>query len=401
MGQKRIGRLKYRPVNVKETITQIKDTAELMLDLAYSSLLFKEKDFGEEVLELEAKMNELIFQSRVSVMLAARGMDEVQGLTGVLQVIDSAVEISDGGVELAKIQVADVGLPPSFLQTLHLLEETIASTVVPEGSKAAKTSVKKIEQETMMRVIAIKKSAGEWLINPLEAAAVSAKDKVIVKGPFQALEEFEVFVKGMHEVFPSLEEMRQPKILHEIREIIVEMMTLSQLSIDLAYSSVIFNSREIANEVASIEDNLEVLRGDLEVRVLEYAKTAKEVRELRGLLRIASASEKLSDASKDISDIVLGGVGIHPILLYAVKESDEMITRVEIGRKSELDGKTYGESDIEVKTGMDIIALKPKAGKWQFHPKGDVNLDAGDIIIAKGLREGEAKLHRMVRAKGR
>ncbi|MFQ5970496.1 MAG: potassium channel family protein, partial [Nitrososphaerales archaeon] len=209
MGLKKTGRLKYRPVNVKETIAQIRDTAELMLDLAYSSLLFKERDFGEEVLELEKKMYQLIFMGRVSVMLAARGMEEVQSLTGVLQVIDSAVEISDGAVELAKIHLADVGIPPAFLHTLHLPDETIAGSIVPEGSKAAKANVSKIEHETGMRVIGIKKAVGEWLINPSADTVVHAKDKIIVKGPFQTLAEFGVFVTGMHEAFPSLKELKE------------------------------------------------------------------------------------------------------------------------------------------------------------------------------------------------
>ncbi|MFQ5941876.1 MAG: potassium channel family protein, partial [Nitrososphaerales archaeon] len=213
---------------------------------------------------------------------------------------------------------------------------------------------------------------------------------------------FEVFCTGKHEAFPSLNELKEPKILRHIRETVIEMMTLSQLSIDLAYSSVIFNSKEIAHEVATIEDNLEVLRGELEEHVLNYSKTAQNVKELRGLLRIATVSEKISDASKDIADILLSGIGLHPILLYAIKESDEVITRVEIQERSQLDGKSIAESEIEVETGMDIIALKkPKIGKWQFHPKGDHKLEAKDIIIAKGLKEGEHQLHNMTRRKGR
>ena len=35
MGMKKSGRLKYKPVNVKEIIAEIRNTAELMLDLAY------------------------------------------------------------------------------------------------------------------------------------------------------------------------------------------------------------------------------------------------------------------------------------------------------------------------------------------------------------------------------
>ena len=389
-------RLRYKPASVKDTIAEIKDTAELMLDLAYSSILFKERDFSEEVLELEHKMDELIFISRASIMLAARGIEEIESLTGVLQIIDSSVMISSAAVDLAKIQLDNLGLPPAFLKSMHLLEETIASAIIPQGSEADDVSVDRLESETSMKVIAIKKPKGEWIINPSDDVIIKANDKVIVKGPYQALEEFDVFVNGKHEEFPSLEELKEPKILHMIREIIIEMTTLSQLSIDLAYYSVLFNSKEIAEEVSSIEDKLEELRAELELNVLSYAKQVENVNELRGLLRIAYSSEKVSDASKDIADIVLHGIEMHPILHYAVKESDEIITRIVIAKDSELDGKTFAESGIEVSTGMDIIALKKaRSNKWQFHPKGDVRLEAGDIIIAKGSNEDEEILRRL------
>ena len=402
MGLKRTGRLKYRPTTVKEIISQIRDTTELMLDLSYSSILFKEKHFGEEVIELENKIDELLFMGRASVMLAARGMEEVQSLTGVLQIIDSSAHISYGAVDLAKIHVSDIGMPSTFLHTMHLVEETLAGLTVPEESRAVKNSVHTLEQETGMRIIAIKRSAGEWIINPAGDVVLHKKDRIIAKGPFEALEELQVFCTGKYEMFPSLNELKEPKAVHIIRETVVDMMTLSQLSIDLAYSSVLFNSKEIAHEVAMIEDKLEVLRGDLEEQILKYAKTAEYLKELRGLLRIATASEKISDASKDIADILLSGVGLHPILLYAIKESDEVITKVEIEETSLLDGKSIAESKIEVETGMDIIALKkPKIGRWQFHPKGDHKLESNDVIIAKGLKEGDRRLHKLAKSKNR
>lgn len=400
MGMKKSGRLKYKPVNVKEIIAEIRNTAELMLDLAYSSILFKEKHFGEEVIELEKKIDEMIFMGRVSVMLAARGIEEVQNLASVLQIIDSSAHISYGAVDLAKINVSDIGIPSAFLHTFHLIEETLTSLIVPEKSKAVKISVQKIENVTGMRIIAIKTSTGKWTINPVGDVIIYTNDRLIAKGPFEALEEFEIFCTGKHEAFPSLNELNEPKILRHIRETLTEMMMLSLLSIDLAYSSVIFNTKGIAEEVAAIEDKLEILRSELEDHILRYAKIVENVLELRGLLRIASASEKISDASKDIADILLSGVGLHPILLYAIKESDEVITRIEIEEDSQLDGKSIGELDIEVETGMNIIALKkPKAGKWQFYPKGDHTLEAADIIIAKGLKEGDNKLRKLATGK--
>ncbi|MFQ5941491.1 MAG: potassium channel family protein, partial [Nitrososphaerales archaeon] len=178
--------MKYRPVSVKEIIAEIRDTAELMLDLSYSSILFKERHFSEEVIELEKKIDELIFMGRVSVMLAASGMKEVQSLTGVLQIIDSSAQISYGAVDLAKIHASDIGIPSAFLHTLHLFDETLASLTVPEGSKAVKVSVQKIEQETGMRIIAVKRSTGEWIINPAGDMITHSTDRIIAKGPFEA-----------------------------------------------------------------------------------------------------------------------------------------------------------------------------------------------------------------------
>jgi len=389
-----IKRFKYKPVNVKDAIAEIKDIVGLMLDLAYSSILFKELEFSEIVIELDDRLNELMFRARASVMLAARGIDEIEELTSVLQVIDSMALLGSAAKDLAKILLDNIGLPSAFLKSTHLVEETIVSTIIPNGSKACNISIADIENETSMRIIAVKND--EWIINPANDLIINANDKVIAKGPSQALVTFNIFIHDKHEEFPSLEELKEPKILRFIREIIIEMTTLSELSIDLAYYAVIFESKEIAEEVSGINDKLEDLRRELEVNLLTYAKQIDEVNELLGLLRIAYVSEKISSASKDIADMILFGIPMHPILSYAIKESDEIIAKIVIAPNSELDGKYYADAMIEVNTGMDIIALKKaNTNKWQFHPKGDIKLEANDIIIAKGFSEDEIILKRM------
>jgi uncharacterized protein with PhoU and TrkA domain len=389
-----IKRFKYKPVNVKDAIAEIKDIVGLMLDLAYSSILFKEPEFSEIVIELDDRLNELMFRARASVMLAARGIDEIEELTSVLQVIDSMALLGSAAKDLAKILLDNIGLPSAFLKSTHLVEETIVSTIIPNDSKACNISIADIENETSMRIIAVKND--EWIINPADDLIINANDKVIAKGPSQALVTFNIFIHDKHEEFPSLEELKEPKILRFIREIIIEMTTLSELSIDLAYYAVIFESKEIAEEVSGINDKLEDLRRELEVNLLTYAKQIDEVNELLGLLRIAYVSEKISSASKDIADMILFGIPMHPILSYAIKESDEIITKIVITPNSELDGKYYADAMIEVNTGMDIIALKKAStNKWQFHPKGDIKLEANDIIIAKGFSEDEIILKRM------
>jgi uncharacterized protein with PhoU and TrkA domain len=390
--------MRYRPSNVKDTIVQIRDVNELMLDFAYSSILFSEEHFGEEVLELMKTMEELIFSGRVAVMLSARGMEETKSLTGVLQFFDSSMQIGTVAVDLAKIELADIGLPRAFIQTLHFVEETLTGVIVPSDSKAVSTNVDDIEKNTGMRLIAIKKRSGQWIFDPSDTIVIKDNDKLFAKGPFEALSNFEIFITGHSDVFPNLSEIREEqKELREIRETLIEMMSLSQLSVDLAFSSVIFNSQDIAEEVSRIEDKLELLRSDLETKVLLYGKKVEDIKPLRGLIRLAYTSEKLSDASKAISDLVSQGIGTHPVLLYAMKKADEIITRLQVGRGSIIDGKSISEANLEADMGIDIIAVyKENQGRWIYNPKGDVIFEPNDTLIAKGDSESERRLAQVV-----
>ncbi len=369
-----------------------------MLDFAYSSILFSEEHFGEEVLELMKTLEELIFSGRVAVMLSARGMEETKSLTGVLQFFDSSMQIGTVAIDLAKIELADIGLPRAFIQTLHFVEETLTGIIVPADSKAVSTNVDDIEKNTGMRLIAIKKRSGQWIFNPSDTIVINDNDKLFAKGPFEALSNFEIFITGRSDVFPNLSEIREEqKELREIRETLIEMMSLSQLSVDLAFSSVIFNNQDIADEVSRIEDKLELLRSDLETKVLLYGKKVEDIKPLRGLIRLAYTSEKLSDASKAISDLVSQGIGTHPVLLYAMKKADEIITRLQVGRGSVIEGKSISEANLEADMGIDIIAVyKENQGRWIYNPKGDVVFEQNDILIAKGDSESERRLAQVV-----
>ena len=58
--------LEYEPRNVKELLTEMKDTSEHMIDLAYSALLFDSEPMAYEVQTLEERMDHLLYQIRLS-----------------------------------------------------------------------------------------------------------------------------------------------------------------------------------------------------------------------------------------------------------------------------------------------------------------------------------------------
>ncbi|RLF78739.1 potassium channel protein, partial [Thermococci archaeon] len=46
----------YQPKSVKEIFIEMKNIVELMVDLAYTAILFGDKEIAEEVLDLEERM---------------------------------------------------------------------------------------------------------------------------------------------------------------------------------------------------------------------------------------------------------------------------------------------------------------------------------------------------------
>ncbi len=381
-----------KPLNLKDIITHMKDTSELMLDLAFSTILFEEDYFAEEVLELEEKMTELCFKAREVVMLASRGIKEVESLSAVLQIIQAAEKVSNAAVDIATIELRDIGLPKAFFKTMHLIEETITSLVVPENSAGIGKQLDYVERETGMQIITMKRD-GQWLIKPEGKIALKAGDRLIAKGPFEALSNFEVFILGKHVMVPSVSELMEPESQRKIREILVEMMNLSQLSVDLAYSSAIFYNREIAGEVSKVEERMDHMQEAVEHEILLFAKVTDNVKLLRGLLRLAWALESITDASVEMASVVQSGVALHPVFISAMEESDEVISKIEVKPDSRLDGLTVMECGLQSDMGIQIVTIrKARMGKWEYHPKGDTRIEAGDVLIMKGSKEAISSL---------
>lgn len=381
-----------KPMNVKEVLSEIKDTIELMLDLAYSSILFNERYFGQEVMELEEFVDELIYKAGAMLMRAARGLTMSEELAKVLKILTVADKIAEAASDIAEIQLTGVDLPSHFLKTLNLLEETLVCVNIEENSSACGKSVKEIEEETKMTIIAVRHE-GHWIINPPEDLRLVVSDRIVAKGPFEALEDFELFLVGKHEVFPPIEELKEPEEMREIRKMIVEMKNYAELGVDLAYSSLIFRSKDVANEVMMLEAKVDTLRRDLEEKVLKHAKVAKNIEALVGILRIAWSCERISDAAQELAEVAITSDFIHSILAEAVEESEEVIVRIQLPQDSSILGRSIGELDLEGETGVQIVAIRKAVdNKWIYHPKGDSSLDANDVIIAKGSEENISSL---------
>jgi len=177
---------------------------------------------------------------------------------------------------------------------------------------------------------------------------------------------------------------------------LIEMKDLSELALDLGYSSILYYNEDIAQEVYYLEEKIDNLKIELQKWVLKTVRTLSEDESflLIPLLDIAYSSEVIADAAKSIAGIVINKLEIHPIFRDVMRGGDEIITIVEVKELCELDGKTLGEAKVETRTGMHIIAIK-RDNKWITKPKANTRVFAGDILFAKGTREGEELLKKL------
>ncbi|MDY6865882.1 MAG: TrkA C-terminal domain-containing protein [Halobacteriota archaeon] len=392
MSQKEI---KYHPENVKDLLKNMKNISELMVDLGYTAVIFENEDIAEEVLRLEEEIDILLYHARIAAMLGARGIDEAEKLSGVLQIATATENISNAAGDIAKIVLADIKLPGEFKAHLKEADETITRVKISSESEYASRTLKdlKLRTETGMRVIAIRRGH-EWIYDPDCETMLLREDIIFAEGPYEGVPQF--YESASKEKFPQKEFVSKRKIdaFEEAADLIIDMKDTSELAVGLAYTAVLFYSKEIALEVELLENQMDHMRSKLESLVLTAAKDVDDIESLKGLLQLATSSEVISDAAYGIADIVLRDIELHPVFMLALRESDEVITRVDVEDGSELIGNTIGDLKLETETGMFVLAIR-RSDKWIYRPGAKTIVNEGDSFIAMGTRSSEDLLIKM------
>jgi len=401
-------RVGYEPVSVKEVLAEMKDTAELLIDLSYSAVLLNDREIATEVLELEERMDLLQLQARMSIMMAARSPSDAEELAPVLGIVGAAEKISDAAGDIAKVVVEDVGLPEAMRTALPDAVETVArATVTPDSTYAGRNlDDANVETETGVRVIAVRRpddGRADWKLNPDRSTVLEAGDAALLRGPRDGIAEVYRDLTGEPYDRPDPVEPALADLERAVDSIVL-MKNVSELAVDLAYGAVLFDSEELAREVLSLEAEVDALKARFEAWTLRAAADVEDPVRLRGLVQLATGTEVISDAALELSEGVLRGLGTHPVVDEAVYQSDEVIVRLTVAEGSALDGVTLGERELKTETGMWVIAVRrhgdpggtpdgdPGGDGWEFSPGPRTGIAGGDVVIAKGTRSGAERL---------
>jgi len=177
-----------------------------------------------------------------------------------------------------------------------------------------------------------------------------------------------------------------------VEDIVLEIKDKSELMVDLAYSSLIYDNKTIAKEVYDLEDLIDNLYQTIQKKTLEGVKNKDlGIDDALTVLRLAECSEKIADAALEIIDVELRDVELHPILKMSIRESDVVFTKIHVEPNSILCNKTLGKLKLGSETGMLVIAMRHH-DKWLYGPNKNTMIDPGDILFAKGPEDGEKHL---------
>lgn len=173
-----------------------------------------------------------------------------------------------------------------------------------------------------------------------------------------------------------------------VEALVLEMKDTSELMVDLAYTSLLFDSEPIARAVYDLEEQIDGLLHEVQRRGVEAVRDGTMTAD-RALvmIRLAQATEVISDSAEEIANVVLRDIPLHPVLRKSVEESDVAIASVDVADGARLAGRTLGEVRLASETGMTVIAVQ-RGREWVYGPGRDTLIGAGDRLFARGPVEG-------------
>ena len=178
---------------------------------------------------------------------------------------------------------------------------------------------------------------------------------------------------------------------------LVVLKDTSEMMIDLAYSALLLNNRQLAEEVLMLEDRVDRLHTEFELLVLSIKERSEDARGLLGLIRMGVVMERIADAAAEIAEVVIRSGEPHPVLRMVIQDAEETVERVVVEEGSSLVGKTLKEAMIPEETGMWVLVIR-RGDRW-IRPKPTSTIQAGDVIVVSGYAEGEEDMMNLASGK--
>ena len=181
---------------ITQDLVELKDTSEMMMDLAYSALLLNSRYLAEEVRLLEDKVDQLHTEFELLVLSSRVESQDTRGLLGLIRMGVVTERIADAAAEIAEVVLRGGEPHPVLSMVIQDAEETVETAELGEGSLLKGKAMKeaRIPEETGMWVLVVKR--GDRWIRPRPDLVLHVGDVVIASGYAEGEEDFQGLVRG-------------------------------------------------------------------------------------------------------------------------------------------------------------------------------------------------------------
>lgn len=214
--------LRYADMTVVELLTEMKDTSEAMVDLAYAALMFNSQTIADEVKKLETDIDDLKYAIRYRVMLSARSRDDARQMAGILEVGAAADRISGAAADITELLRFPASKRPYINRILNESDEKYRMVRITDGSDMKGHTIGpdlRVEAQTACRIIAIKNRNG-WTFDPEGFFKIRVGDELFIRGSYESLLTFADLASGKerYDFPPEQTEEQEEELAEELAE---------------------------------------------------------------------------------------------------------------------------------------------------------------------------------------
>jgi len=411
-----------RPRSVRELLTEMKDISEQTLDLAWAALAFDSREIADEVQAMSLRSDRLLYEIRIAVMLAARDRRSAEQLAGLLQVANAAENLAEAADEITQLLDSDIAERLELPFMLNRADELMRTISVEDGElwSMATMSDLLLESSTGVRVVALRRR-DRWQFRMNGSTRLRIGDLLMCRGTEDGFTRLREYIGGGAEKKKNTDSKEEtaestPKPGSSVN-LFLAMKEMSELMVDLAYSSLLFDSEGVATEVYYLNEEMDDSLYELQRRAVEgVAATCSPNTDIEvvspdralGLMRLGSAVEAIAAAARSIADATLRDIEPHPVLAASVRDSDSAVLRVHLAVEDPRDDgiewvrikqehltEAIGAMRLASITGLWILAIRRKEA-WIYEIDQLTHLKANDVVLLRGPEEGLERLRTLL-----
>ncbi len=364
--------IKYRPVPVKKLLMKMKDEASLVLDMAFYSLVYEDKDVAQEVERIDADLDNDFNLLSIQLMVAARDVDDAEKLLPALRMGMAADWVSEAASDISAVVLKGYPVDNVVKAALEITEEVYLRIEVNDVLSGMSIGELK-ERYGAVDVIALRRG-GVLIPNPSDDVILERGDIIIVRGNRDDIMKMAKSL-GLEFIIPDVNFTDEEK---EIATRLALLKNMAEVAFDLAVYSLLYQDNNAAEEVLEIERFMDEESAKLELEMLKLARDKFTTYTSTVLIR---SLEKVTDAATAMAQLALSGIEVHPILKEVAEEGEEKVLVLYVVKDCEMT-----VADVEEALDATVLAIYVE-GVWIPMPNSSTKLKKGMKLLIKTYTE--------------